>query len=243
MIARRFIVGAFLAALALVPARSAVLIHEYTLRNTLSAVGGTGPALDGIGGSISALGYVFAAHPFTLGTSVPIPASVTVAFSFTFRVSGQLTAGEFSANAVPAKYDISAPLVQQTSPIAAIRDVPLSFVLTRDAVNNVITGYVNGQPGFVLRQDVSDSAAPLTTSFAFSLTDSVTGQALTPFLDGRVDSVRIYNGALTGTEVKNLYTPDVPLAIPEPSTYALLGVGVIALYINLRGRKSRNRQD
>lgn len=243
MIARRFIVGAFLAALALAPARSAVLIHEYTLRNTLSAVSSTGPALDGIGGSISALGYVFAAHPFSLGTTVPIPASVTVEFSFTFRVAGQLSAGEFSANAVTAKYDINAPLVHQAVPGGATRDVALSFVLTRDAVNDVITGYVNGQTGFVIRPDVADAASPLTASFAFSMTDAATGQALTPFLGGRVDSVRIYNGVLTATEVRNLYTPDIPLAIPEPSTYALLGVGVIALYINLRGRKSRSRQE
>ncbi len=243
MTARRFIVGAFLAALAFTPVRSAVLIHEYTLRNTLAAASSTGPALDGIGGSISALGYVFAAHPFSLRTTVPMPASVSVEFLFTFRVSGQLTAGEVSAKAVPAKYDINAPLVQQTSAGDGMRDVALSFVVTRDAANNVITGYVNGQTEFVLHQDVPDTAAQFTASFAFSMTNAATGQALTPFLGGRVDSVRIYNGVLTATEVRNLYTPDIPLAIPEPSTYALLGVGVIALYINLRGRKSRHRPE
>lgn len=241
MTARRYIVGAILAVLAFTPVRSAVLIHEYTLRNTLSPVS-TGPALDGIGGSISALGYVFAAHPFSLGTSVPIPANVTVEFTFTFRVAGQLSAGDFSANAVPAKYDITAPLVQQTVPGDVMRDVSMSFVLTRDAVTDVVKGYVNGQTEFVITQDVATTAAPLNVSFAFSLKDA-TSNSISPFVGGRVDTVRIYNGVLSAAEVQDLYTSGIPLAIPEPSTYALLGVGIIALYFNRRGRKSRIPQE
>lgn len=241
MTVRRFIVGATLALLALAPTRAAVLIHEYTLRNTLSSVS-TGPALDGIGGSISALGYIFAAHPFSLGTTLPLPANVSVEFSFKFQVAGQLVAGDFTPNVVASKIDVTAPLVQQTAPGDVVRDVPLTVVITRDAASNVITGYVNGQTEFVINQNVVDTASAFNASFAFSLSDSP-GAGARPFLGGRVDSVRIYNGALTAAEVKSLYVADVPLAIPEPSTYALLGVGVVALYFNRRGRKSRNRPE
>lgn len=236
MIARRFIVGATLALLALAPARAAVLIHEYILKDGLSA--GTGAALEGIGGKIDALGYVFAGQPFSLGTSVPIPANISVEYSFKFQVAGQLVAGDFTANPVPGKIEVAGPLVLQTTPGAVERSVPLTVVVTRDSASNLLTGYVNGQTEFVINQDVSGNATRFNASFAFSMSNAA-GQVITPFLGGHVDSVRIYNGVLTAAEVRSLYVAEVPLAIPEPSTYALMGVGVIALYFNRRRRKSR----
>ena len=46
------------------------------------------------------------------------------------------------------------------------------------------------------------------------------------YLDGRVDDVRVYDNALTSTEVRAL--------VPEPSTIITAGVGVAIL---LRRRK------
>jgi hypothetical protein len=52
------------------------------------------------------------------------------------------------------------------------------------------------------------------------------------FLDGRIDDLRFYSGVLTPEQVSGL------AAIPEPSTFALLAVGAIAL----ASRVSRSRR-
>ena len=63
---------------------------------------------------------------------------------------------------------------------------------------------------------IEDAAAPLTIGQAEGI----------GYLDGRVDDVRVYDNALTSTEVRAL--------VPEPSTIITAGVGVAIL---LRRRK------
>jgi hypothetical protein len=52
---------------------------------------------------------------------------------------------------------------------------------------------------------------------------------------GTLQSIRIYNGALTAGEVGNLFAAAVPLPIPEPSTVALLLTGLAAVAFLRRG--------
>lgn len=52
-----------------------------------------------------------------------------------------------------------------------------------------------------------------------------------------LDDVRLYNTALTAGEVFDLFSPPIPLVIPEPSTWVLLGLGALGLVVYARRRK------
>jgi hypothetical protein len=56
--------------------------------------------------------------------------------------------------------------------------------------------------------------------------------------NGQMDNVFVYTGALTGNTISQLATAGNPgaLAIPEPSTYALFGLGALALIVAYRRR-------
>jgi len=240
MLPRWFIVVATLTLLALSPARAAVLVHDYTLRNTLSPAGG-GPPLSAMGGNITALGYVFAGSPFTIGTIPSVSSNISLEFSFTFRVqAGDLQPGMFSAVSMgPGIYSITSPLVLRSvapnSPLDAPHDVNLHFVLTRNSATDAITGYVNGSPQFTLAEDVKSSPDAISAGFNFSLREG--SSATLASLGGRVDFVRVYNGALSAAEVSELFAAGSPLAIPEPETYALFGAGLIAYFLSRRRKK------
>ncbi len=241
MFLRRFIVGASLALLVLSSARAAVLVHDYRLRGTLSPASG-GPPLSAVGGNITALGYVFAGNPFTIGTIPSVSSNISLEFSFTFRVqAGDLQPGTYSAVTIgPGIYSVTSPLVLRSvatsSPLNTPHDVNLHFVLTRNSTSDAIIGYVNGTPQFNLSEDVRSSPESISAGFNFSLREG--SSATLASLGGRVDFVRVYNGALTSGEVGELFAAGAPLAIPEPETYALFGAGLIAYFLSRRGRKS-----
>jgi hypothetical protein len=242
MFLRRFIVGATLALLALSSARAAVLEHDYTLRNTLSPASG-GPPLSVMGGNITALGYVFAGNPVSIGTIPSVSSNISLEFSFTFRVqSGNLEPAAFTAVSIgPGIYSITSPLVLQpvapSSPLNAPHDVNLHFVLTRNSATDAITGYVNGSPEFTLSKDVKNSPDAISAGFNFSLREGSSSTLAS--LGGRVDFVRVYNGALSPGEVSQLFASGAPLAIPEPETYALFGAGLIAYFLSRRIGKTK----
>lgn len=241
MFLRRFIVSATLALLALSSARAAFLLHDYRLRGTLSPASG-GPPLSVMGGNITALGYVFAGNPFTIGTIPSVSSNISLEFSFTFRVqAGDLQPAAFTAVSIgPGIYSVTSPLVlrsvESSSPLSAPHDVNVHFVLTRNSTTDTITGYVNGAPQFTLSEDVKSSPDAISAGFNFSLREG--SSATLASLGGRVDFVRVYNGALSAGEVSELFAAGAPLAIPEPETYALFGAGLIAYFLSRRGRKT-----
>lgn len=53
-------------------------------------------------------------------------------------------------------------------------------------------------------------------------------------INGSIDDVAIYNRSLSSGEVSSLYVA----LVPEPSTYALLGIGMIGMLIVIRKKKS-----
>jgi hypothetical protein len=56
------------------------------------------------------------------------------------------------------------------------------------------------------------------------------------YWDGKIDDVRVYNTALTASEVSDIAAGT---AVPEPSTLALLGASILGLGRHLRRRESR----
>jgi hypothetical protein len=57
----------------------------------------------------------------------------------------------------------------------------------------------------------------------------------TGFFNGYIDNVSIYNRGLSSSEVSQLYTLQ---SAPEPSTYALFGIGAIGMLMVLRRKKN-----
>ena len=230
--------------LAFVPARAAVLVHEFALRGSLlDSVGNT--PLVSLGGQITALGYVFAANQ-GLTFSSPTLSSVNYSLEFSFKldtVSGDrklvdfasLTSnlGVYDRNGVLNFFPSSAP-----GPQIITAGTNVHVVITRNSSTGVVSGYVNGQLSFSFTDTTSAAAANGTNgAFRFFIDDLVTSQ--TEASGGTVNYMRFYNGALTQSEVTALFAAGPPLVVPEPSTYALLSVGGIVMALTaLRRRRA-----
>ncbi len=88
------------------------------------------------------------------------------------------------------------------------------------------TSYVNGV------FDTSGTVGVPTDS----IVDQTIGASYTPyyFLEGSIDDVRVYNRALSYSEIQELYS------VPEPSAFILLGIGTFGLLaFNWRSLKPR----
>jgi hypothetical protein len=68
--------------------------------------------------------------------------------------------------------------------------------------------------------DVNNTFAALIGAF-----DPLGGIPVTNFYEGKLDDLRIYDHALSGTEVQELYSN----AVPVPAALLLLGSGLIGL--------------
>ncbi|MFC7335957.1 LamG domain-containing protein [Haloferula chungangensis] len=91
------------------------------------------------------------------------------------------------------------------------------FAVVNDGSGNVTT-YVDG----VATGPATALSGPFTASaFPFSIGGDASSQGI-EFFNGDIDDVRIYDNALTAGEV-------AALAVPEPSSALLLGVGGLAL--------------
>jgi hypothetical protein len=105
--------------------------------------------------------------------------------------------------------------------------VHLAF--TYDSETGLMTPYVNGVAG------APGTGGTVSTvgvgPINIGAWDTSGGNAQDRFLDGRIDDLRFYSGVLTPQQVSGL------AAIPEPSTYVLLGIGAMGLA--WRQRRSR----
>ncbi len=91
--------------------------------------------------------------------------------------------------------------------------------LVLDASAGSVAGYVDG----VLMATTNSWGMTFTTDGdGVSTTDAL--RVGTGF-DGRIDDVRIYDGALTGQEIEDLYNS----GIPEPASVGLLGLGFLMM--------------
>jgi hypothetical protein len=56
-----------------------------------------------------------------------------------------------------------------------------------------------------------------------------------PTIVGSIDDLQFYNTALTSQQVSQLYGMQ---SVPEPSTYALFGLGAIGMLMMMRRKKT-----
>ena len=54
---------------------------------------------------------------------------------------------------------------------------------------------------------------------------------------GTVDYLRVFNGALNANEVNALYLGGPPIGVPEPSTYAMVAIGILTVTLQARRRR------
>jgi hypothetical protein len=107
----------------------------------------------------------------------------------------------------------------------------LHIVLTRDAATDVVTAYVNGEQRFSFVDNLSLATPPgFSNKLNFFVDDQLNGSG------GTANYLRVFNGALTSTEVSTLFAAGHPSAVPEPATIILLTFGTAALAYSSRRR-------
>lgn len=232
---RRIVAALFVLAVGLLPARAAVLIHEYALRGSLIDNLG-GASLSGLGGQISALGYVFAANQ-GLQLNSPTLSASNYSLEFSFKLtsnSGTMKLVDLHGGTdSTGLFQSSGKLVFTPGPSASSAGISagtnVHLVLTRNSATNVVSAYLNGQQAFSFVD--TNAAAVISPAGQVSFfRDDLTTTFTTPPA-GTANFLRVYNGALTSGEVSALFAAAAPLAVPEPSTIALLltGLGAAAL--------------
>jgi hypothetical protein len=230
---------------ALAPARAQVLIGEFALNSSLNNNVPGGPSLAllpfaGVSGQITALGYVFARNQGLTFTSPALnPASYSIEFSFKTNLD---TPSSWSKLVDLAGLNSDAGLYIHNSGGERLQFYPqpdgnpadftvgpsFDVVLTRDGVTGTVRGYVNGQ----LRFSFTDSSSQAVVSAAnntltFFVDDHNTGQ--NEVSGGTLNYLRVFNGALTSTQVSALFAAGAPSAVPEPATAVLLALGGVVL--------------
>jgi hypothetical protein len=231
-------------ALLSLPARAAVLIHEYALRNSLADNKG-GPVLTSLGGQITALGYVFSSSQ---GVSLAAPSLSATDYSleFSFKLNSTVgniklldlhgltdTTGLYSADGrlsfEPGTKAVSASIVAGSN---------TTVVITRSSATNVVTAYINGQSVFSFT-DINSAAVLASNRQLLFFRDQLTLNPNGTLASGTLNYLRVFNGALTSTEVSALFAAGAPLSVPEPSTAALMVTGLAVFAVALRRRRRR----
>lgn len=236
---RHLIPLAYLFVLLPSPARSAVLIHDYTLRGTLDDRL-TGPALVAMGGQITALGYV-AVQSQGLRLTSPSLTVADYSVEFAFRhnsANGNMKLLDLHGlTDLTGLYEDNGRLTFSPGAAAAAANIAsgtdLHVVLTRDCLSHQVSAYLNGQQVFAFTDPAGVAVVASNRELNF-LRDNFNISPTDP-AGGTIQSIRIYNGALTAGEVSNLFAAAVPLPVPEPSTVALLLAGLAAIAFLRRG--------
>ena len=241
---RRIFFLCSLFALAFAPLRGAVLINEYALRGNLNDnLGGT--PLTSLGGQITALGYVFAANQ---GVSLSIPflsfSNFSIELSFKFdAVTGYRKIADFKSLAEDMGFYVlngslnfypvtTAPQVDFTPGTNVV------VALTRDGASGIVTGYVNGQQrfSFLDTTTLAVTTPGVPSNLILFKDDTATGG--NEASGGQLNYLRVYNGALTSTQVSALYAGGAPQAVPEPQAVLLLMLGGPVVFALTRRRSA-----
>ena len=224
------------------PARAAVLIHEFALRGSLSD-NLDGDPLTALGGQITSLGYVFAANQgISLSSRILDPQSYSVELSFRLdNISGPTKIIDFhNLTSDPGLYQRNGRLDFTPVTTAATTDfsagLNVHLVLTRNGETGLVTAYVNGQERFSF---LDPNGLASTPGFSNKLNFFVEDNGLNAS-GGTLNYLRVFNGSLNANEVSGLYAAGPPNSIPEPSTVALLGAGLVTLLCVGKRRKRRN---
>lgn len=222
-----------IATLLLAFAANANETHQYRLNGSLNDDLG-GVSLTSNGGVLNAAGYSFAANQgLTLNADLGSVYTVDLSYHYDNH-NGWQKIVDFSNLAADAgmytlndRYNFY-PLGSDDGPAPA-NNVDGRLTLTRDA-SALVSIYSNG----ALVGSFTDSAgyANFTGHAAnFFIDDHATGQR--EATSGLVNYLRTYDTALSAQQVMTLAAP-----VPEPETYAMLLIGLAAMALVARRRRS-----
>ena len=228
-------------------AADAALIHNYELNGSLADSLG-GPSLTETtpgSGVIGAQAYTFAQNQGLRLAASALPSlstySVETSFLFTdttgyrrildFKNRASDT-GLYNLNTALNFYNI----VTGTSG-TIVPAVQTQVVFTRDGTTGTVAGYVNGVQQITFND--AGGLSVIDTFLTFFQDDlAVSNEASA----GRADFIRIYDNALTATEVAALPTGTLPMTppvtgqVPEPASWAMMigGFGMIGAALRRR---------
>jgi hypothetical protein len=221
------------------------LTHDYEFNGTLTDSLG-GPSLTSLGGTIGASSYTFGQQQgLSLSGALASAGTYTIDMSFEFtNLSGYQKILDFKNLAADnGLYTLNQNLDYYlggaiNGPTTLTPSTYMRVDLTRDGTTNLLTAYVNG----VAQISFTDSSSDATFSAAgniinFFQDDNATGgRESSP---GSVDQIRIYDTALSATEVSALGGPKLPGAVPEPAGVILVTTGLAFAGLGARrlGRK------
>ncbi|MFN7923243.1 MAG: PEP-CTERM sorting domain-containing protein [Bryobacteraceae bacterium] len=239
---------ACLCALAVPAAFGATLIHDYQFQGNLNDSLG-GPALTSNGGTTNPADYTFGANQglslsngFMNGVT-PFADNYTMLIRFVFpRVNSTDTFAKIldfknmaSDNGLYSEQSpsggTSALLASFLGAGSAIspsqvifNGTPVTIVLSRNSVTGAFKAYAGGVLQFTQTDSGSDAVFNAANQMAkFFIDDSVTSPV--EGVPGSVFRIMIWDGVLTDQQVGDLS------AVPEPATFALFGVGLVAIGI------------
>ena len=223
-----------LSALALAAQAAPMPSHVYLLDGSYADQNG-GPPLGNDGGTLDATGYSFGINQ-GLSLSNVLGTTYTIDFQSSFtNVSGYRKLVDFKdRNSDNGLYNNSTRLnfyPVATGPAGAFAPNVLSRVtITRDNTSGIFMGYVNG-----LQQITFNDTGNLATFSGaaqiarFFEDDFVTGGGEASA--GRVEYIRLFNTALSATDVAGLADPAGPgpvSPVPEPQTLALMMIALLS---------------
>ncbi|MBA2920436.1 MULTISPECIES: PEPxxWA-CTERM sorting domain-containing protein [Sphingomonas] len=226
---------ALAAAVAVAMPASAAVVGDFRLDGSLANQAGGALTLAGNGATLGATGLSFAANHGPTISGFASPADYSIEFSFRFdTTSGYRKLADFlNRGSDTGLYVHDGRLafynVTESASVAFAANQLATVVFTR-AADGTSAGYVNGNKliGFT-----SPSLTALQSDLFLFRDDAVNGGEASA---GFVDYIRIYDTALSATEVAAL-TPPGAAPVPEPATWAMMIAG-----FGLAGAAARRRR-
>jgi hypothetical protein len=189
--------------------------HDYQLNSSLTDALG-GPSLVALGGTLTASGYQFGSNQgLNLSSALVDPAdySIELVFSWTSLSGGWQKIIDFH-NLVSdvGLYTLGNGLQFMNGAFAPnlfTAGVARHLVLTRDDATNVVRAYIDGVERWNFVDNAGDAVFDGPNDIIrFFQDDTASGQ--TEAQSGFADRIRIFDGALSATDVAALFNPPPP---------------------------------
>ncbi len=214
-----------------------ILLHQYRLNSSLADDLG-GDSLTAHGGRSLYYGYSFDPNQGLSLSNSGISDDWSIAIDFLFHDpthggvgwSKILDTQDLSSDwgiytGWDGELEVYADPNHSGSPVT-LRPMTLStLVITRNSSTNYVKAYLDGE----LQNSALDTNGGLISSgpLHFFMDDLLTLATLNEATSGYVDSIRIWNGVLSGQDIAQLEELDPP-QIPEPASLLLVGSGLAA---------------